>query len=136
MSSSIHIDNRGKYILILGKGPKQRLDGTTFTAEALNAINITQSRKRFVLRFLKDFYIIMKATVFCLLMLQKYINSKQKNSEIKDYTLCLGNALKDFTINNREKPELKGTVKLFSVDFNSIDTNNVTDIHKYLMERT
>ena len=136
MSSSMHIDNRGKYILILGKGPKQRLDGTTFTAEALNAINITQSRKRFVLRFLKDFYTIMKATAFCLLMLQKYINSKQKNSEIKDYTLCLGNALKDFTINNREKPELKGIVKLFSVDFNSIDTNDVTDIHKYLMERT
>ena len=66
----------------------------------------------------------------------KVFNSKQKNSEIKDYTLCLGNALKDFTINNREKPELKGIVKLFSVDFNSIDTNDVTDIHKYLMERT
>ena len=78
MSSSMHIDNRGKYILILGKGPKQGFDGTTFTAEALNAINFTQSRKRFVLRFLKDFYTIMKATVFCLLMLQKYsIQSKK-----------------------------------------------------------
>ena len=48
MSSSMHIDNKGKNILSLGKGPKQGLDGTTFTAETLNAINFTQSRKRFV----------------------------------------------------------------------------------------
>ena len=31
---------------------------------------------------------------------------------------------------------LGGVVKLFSVDFNPIDTNNILDIHKYLMERT
>ena len=39
------------------------------------------------------------------LMLQKYINSKQKISEIKGYALCLGkkNFLKDFTINNMKK---------------------------------
>ena len=29
----------------------------------------------------------------------------QKNSEIKDYVLCLGNVSKDFTINNIEKQE-------------------------------
>ena len=56
---------------------------------------------------------------------------------MKVYALCLGNAYKDFTINNMEKEtELKGVVKLFSVDFNLIDTSNVLDIHKYLMKRT
>ena len=45
----------------------------------------------------------MQSTVSDLLMLQKYISSKQKNSEIKDYTLCLGNISKDFTINNMRK---------------------------------
>ena len=30
-------------------------------------------------------FIIMEATAFYLLMTQKYINSKQKNSEIKPY---------------------------------------------------
>ena len=35
MSSSVHIDNKGKYILIIGKGPTQGLDDTKFTAEAL-----------------------------------------------------------------------------------------------------
>ena len=29
----------------------------------------------------------------------------QKNSEIKDYALCLGTVSKDFTINNIEKQE-------------------------------
>ena len=48
---------------------------------------------------------MMEATVSYLLMLQKYINSKQKNSEIKDYALCLGNIAKDFTINNMKKKQ-------------------------------
>ena len=34
MSSSVHIDNKNKDILILGEVPKQRLDDTTLTAEA------------------------------------------------------------------------------------------------------
>ena len=34
MSSSVHIDNKNKDILLLGKGPAQRLDDTTLTAEA------------------------------------------------------------------------------------------------------
>ena len=35
-----------------------------------------------------------------------------------------------------KKTGLKGSVKLFSVDFNAIDTNNILDIHKYLMKGT
>ena len=35
MSSSVHIDNSKKYILILGEGPTQELDSTTLTAEKL-----------------------------------------------------------------------------------------------------
>ena len=45
MSSSKHIHNKGKDMLILDKGRRQRLDGTTFTAEALHPINFTQSGK-------------------------------------------------------------------------------------------
>ena len=32
MSSSVHVDNKGKYILVIGKGHTQRLDGSTLTA--------------------------------------------------------------------------------------------------------
>ena len=35
-----------------------------------------------------------------------------------------------------KKTGLKGVVKFFSVDFNPIDTNDILDIHKYLMKRT
>ena len=49
MSSSVHIDNKNKDILILDEGPKQRLDDTALTAEAKYPINFTQSGKRFVL---------------------------------------------------------------------------------------
>ena len=49
MSSSVHVDNKGKDILTLGKGPTQGLDDTTLTAEAKQPINFTQSGKRFAL---------------------------------------------------------------------------------------
>ena len=43
MTWSVHIDNKGENIFILGKGPTQGLDDTTFTAEALYPISFTQS---------------------------------------------------------------------------------------------
>ena len=58
----------------------------------------------------------MEEIVSYLLMLQKYINSKQKNSEIKDYALCLGNTSKDFTINNVKKNRIKTSCIIFPVD--------------------
>ena len=40
MSSSVHIDNKGKNILILGKGPTQGLNHT-LVAETQYSINFT-----------------------------------------------------------------------------------------------
>ena len=56
------------------------------------------------------------------------LTAEAKDSEIKNCTLCLDNISKDFTINNMKKLGLKRSVKLFSVDFNSIDTNDILDI--------
>ena len=39
MSSSVHIDNRNKDILIFGEGPTQGLDDTILAAEAEYSIN-------------------------------------------------------------------------------------------------
>ena len=50
MSSSVHIDNKNKDILIFVEGPIQGLDDTTLTAEAKYPINFTQPRKRFVFK--------------------------------------------------------------------------------------
>ena len=43
INSSVHIDNKGKGILILGVGPTKGLNATTLTAEAKCPINFTQS---------------------------------------------------------------------------------------------
>ena len=76
MSWSVHIDNIGKDILIIGRGSTQRLAGTTFTRGAPYPFDFTKSGKR-----LYQVYNITKVTVFCLLMLQKYINSKQNTQK-------------------------------------------------------
>ena len=66
MSSSVQVDNEKKDTLVLGKGPTQGL-GHTLTAEKMYSISFTLTRKRFCL-----------SLVICLLMVQKFINSKQK----------------------------------------------------------
>ena len=55
----------------------------------------------------------------------KIYQFKAKDSEIKNYALCLGNISKDFAINNMKKTGLKGSVNFFSVDFNPVDTNDI-----------
>ena len=42
MTSSVHIDNKKKDILILGKGPIQRLHDTMLSAEAQYLINFSR----------------------------------------------------------------------------------------------
>ena len=49
MGSFMHINNKGKDIIILGEGPTRLLDDTALTAEAKYVVIFTQSGKRFVL---------------------------------------------------------------------------------------
>ena len=76
MRSSVHVDDKRKDILILVEEPIQGLNDTTLTAEAKYPINFTQSGKRFVLSLHCN-----GSNSFHLLMLQKYINSKQKTQK-------------------------------------------------------
>ena len=68
MSSSVHIDNKKKDILILGIGPTQELDDTMLTAEAQYSINFQYQIENFV-----QVCIITGAIVFYSLILQKNI---------------------------------------------------------------
>ena len=47
MSTSIHIDNRKKDILVLGRGPTQGLE-STLTSEKMYLINFTVTKNKFV----------------------------------------------------------------------------------------
>ena len=63
----------------------------------------------------------------------KLYQFKAEDSEIKEYTLCLGNISKDFKINNMKKAGLKGSVKFFLlILIDTIDSNDILDIHSYL----
>ena len=73
MSSSVHVDNKYKDILILGEGRTQRLDDTSLTGEAKYPINFTQPNKGFALSLFYN-----TSNISYLLMLQTYTSSKQK----------------------------------------------------------
>ena len=101
-SSSVHIDNNKNDIIILHKGRTQVLNDSTIAVEAEYSTDFSRSRKKIV-----SVCIIMEATLFYLLMRQRYNNSKQKTLK-KIYSLCLGNISKEFAVNNMKNRGLKG----------------------------
>ena len=89
MSSSPHIDNQKKDILILGKGPTQGLE-YALTTEKLYSINFTKENAKFCLSLHyngANRYLFVNGT--------EIIQFKAKVSEITAYPLCLGNISKD-----------------------------------------
>ena len=116
----MHIDHKNNGILIFGEGPAQGLDDTTFyTTKFVLSLHYNGSSS----------FLSVNAT--------DTYQFEVKNSQIKDYSLRLGNFSKDFITNNMKKETgLNGVIKLFSVDFNTIDTDDILNIHKYLMKGT
>ena len=70
-----------------------------------------------------------------------FVNGKEihkftaKNSEIIPYELCLGNISKDCSVDNMKKMSLKGYVYDFRVDYDAISISDITDNHKYFIEK-
>ena len=79
MSSSVHVDNKEKDVLILGEGTTKGSDDATLTAEAKYPISFNQSGKRFVLSLHYN-----GSNSFLLLNATKVYQFKARNSEIKD----------------------------------------------------
>ena len=77
MSSSAHIDNKIKSILILGESPTQGLDDTTLTAEKYIQLLLQSIIKGSVY-----VCIIMEQIVIYLLMVQKLLNSTQNTLKL------------------------------------------------------
>ena len=93
MSSSVHVDNKKKDILIFGEGPIQGLDGTTLTAEKKYSINLTENNKKFILSLHyngENSYSFVNGT--------EIAKFKAKDSEIVAAPLCLRNISKDFSV--------------------------------------
>ena len=130
ISLSVHIDNKGKYILILGKGPTQELDDTTLTAEAQCSVNFSRSNRRFYLSLRyngSNSLLFVNAT--------KIYQFRAKDSEIKNHRLCLGNVSGNLSASNMKKTGLNGCVYSFFVHYRTFGTSNIIAIHKYLMKK-
>ena len=92
MISSAHIDNKKKYILVLGKGPIQGLKHTLI-AEKSYSINFTVTRKKLCLSLHyngANSYLFVNGT--------EIYKFKAKDSEIVAAPLYLGNISKDWSI--------------------------------------
>ena len=85
MSSSSHIDNKKKDILIIGKGPTQALEHTP-AAEKLYSINFTKENAKFCLNLHYN-----EANSYLFVNGTEIIKFKGKDSEITPCPLCLGN---------------------------------------------
>ena len=130
MSSSVHVDNKGKDILILGKGPTQGLGEHSLTAEKMYSINFTDHRKKCCLSLHYNgvnSYLFVNGT--------EIIKFKAKDSEIVATPLCLGNVSKDWSVDNRKDTWLNGYFYDFSVGYHDIAADDILDIHKYLMKK-
>ena len=129
MSTSIHIDDKKKDILVLGRGPTQVL-GSTLTAEKVYSINFTVTKKKFCLSLHYNegnSYLFVNGTEIC--------KSKSKYSVIVASPLSLGNISKDWSTNNMKKTGLTGYVYDFKADYNAVTVDDIKDIHKYLMKK-
>ena len=107
MASSLPIDNKKKYILILCRDLRQGLDDANLTAQKEQFINFTEQQKKFCLS----------------LHYNEFVNGieiyklKENDSEANSAPLCLGNVSKDFSADKMKKTGLCGYIYDFSVNF-------------------
>ena len=129
MSSSAHIDNKKKDILVLGKGRTQGLE-QTLSAEKMYSINFTITRKRLCLSLHyngANSYLFVNGTAI--------IKFKAKDPEIVATPLCLGNISKDWSVDNMKNTGLDGYVYDFGIDYDAIAVDDIKNIYKYLMKK-
>ena len=128
-SSSVHIDNKKKDILVLGIGPTQGLEHT-LSAEKMYCINFTVTNKKICLNLHYN-----GANTYLFVNSTEIYKFKAKDSHIIAAPLCLGNISKDWSLDNMERTGFNGYLYDFSVDYDATDVDDIKDIHKYLMKK-
>ena len=119
ISSSVHLIIK-KDILILGKGPTQRLGQHSLTIEKIYSINFSATKRIFCLSLHYN-----GANSYLFVNGVEIIKFKAKDSEIIPNGLCLGNFSKDFSASNMKKTGLYGTVYDFSADYGDISLDDI-----------
>ena len=114
MSTSIHIDNNRKDILVLGRGPTQGLE-STLTAEKMYSINFTVTKNK-----------------FCLSL---YYNGTNSYLFVNGTEIIKFKAKKDWSTDNMKKTGFTGYVYDFSADYNAVTLDDTKGIQNYLMKK-
>ena len=114
LSSSLHLNNKKKDILVLDEGHTKGLEHT-LAAKQLYSMTFTKENSKFCLSLHYDganSYLFVNGT--------EIIKFKAKDSEIAAYSLCLGNISNDFFVDDMKK---------------TIAVVDILDIHKCLMKK-
>ena len=123
MSSSAHVNNKTRSILVLGKDFIQGIDGTIIYAGKMYSTNFAIGNKKFCLSLHYNgdsSYLFVNG--------KEIINFKAKDSEFEPYPLCLGGLSKDFSPSNATKTELTGCIYDFSVDYWATANDKILDL--------
>ena len=116
--------------MILGEGPTQHRKRSTLTAGKKKSISFTENKKRFCVSL---YYNEANSCLF--VNGTEIIKFKARDSKIVATPLCLGNISKDSSVDDMKKSGLNGYVYGFSVDYNAIAVDDISDIQKYLMKK-
>ena len=130
LSNSVHANNKANNILVLGKEFIQGVNGTAIYAEKMYSTNFTVTNKKFCLSLHYN-----SDSSYLFVNGKEIVDFKSKDSEIVSYPLCLGNESKDFSPINTTNTGLFGYIYDFSVDYKTITSHKIHDIHRYLMEK-
>ena len=96
----------------------------------MHSISFMVTRKKFFLSLHyngADSYLFVNGT--------EIIKFKAKDSEIVATQLCLENISKNWIVDNMKRTGFNGYVYDFSVDYNAIVLDDISDIHKNLMKK-
>ena len=129
MGSSVHVNNKQKYVIILGKSATQGLDDTRLSTEkkVFNQFYKSSNKFCFSLHYNgADSYIFVNV-----LAIHKY---KAKVSKINAISSCIGKISKYLSVGNVKRTGFNIYVYDVSVDYQAIAVDDILDIHKHLME--
>ena len=72
----------------------------------------------------------MEQIVIYLLLVQKFINLKQKILKLQQVNISI-----DWSTYNMKKTDFNEYIYDFSVDYDATDIHDIKDIHKYFMKK-
>ena len=120
MSSSGHIDNKKKDILVIGKEPTQGLEHTDSRKNVFHYFYCDKKNCLGLYYNGANSYLFVNGTEIYKLLQFRYVQEK---------------ILKYWSVDNMNKTGFTGYIYDFSADYDAITVDDVKDIHKYLMKK-